>query len=169
MSQHQRSDTQWEDKHARMQLSIPREVTFFKCQTCSRCTPNTASNFRRDKLDLKIKCEWCDKMYESATWTCACDIRWHTCAKHKAYQRPLQWISPERKVCHTRDCHVKSDKVPKHIAPVPHALMKEDIARYSGKRRLHSQGDDIVLGNAQHAQKKPKVLGQSICFNLARP
>ena len=63
------------------------------------------------------------------------------------------------KVCHTRDGDVKSDKVPKHIAPVPHALMKEDIARYSGKRRLHSQGDGIVLGNAQHAQKKPKVLG----------
>ena len=49
------------------------------------------------------------------------------------------------------------DKVPKHIIPVPHALMKEDIARCSGQRRLHSQRDDIVLGNAQHAQKKPKL------------
>ena len=62
---------------------------------------------------------------------------------------------------------LKTDRVPQHIAPVPHALMKEDIARYSGKRRLHSQGDDIVLGNAQHAQKKPKVLGPILSNRFA--
>jgi hypothetical protein len=157
VSQHQRSETPWEVKHARVQLSIPREATFFKCPTCNRCTPNTALNFRRDHLDMKIKCEWCNRMSESATWTCACDIRWYTCAEHRAYQRPLQWVAPKRKVCHTRDCDAEPDKVPKHIIPVPHALMKEDIARYSGQRRLHSQRDDIVLGNAQHAQKKPKL------------
>ena len=73
----------------------------------------------------------------------------------------------KRKVCHTSDCDVKSDKVPKHTAPVPHALMKEDIDRYSGERRLHSQRDDIVLGNAQHAQKKPKLLGPILSNRFA--
>ena len=45
--------------------------------------------------------------------------------------------------------------------------MEEDIARYEGKRRLNSQRDEIVLGNAKHADKKPKLLGPTLSKRFA--
>ena len=168
VSEPPKSDTPWEYKHAGLQLRTPREVTFFKCPTCARCTRNTASNFRRDELDCKIKCEWCRKASESARWTCTCDSKWYMCAEHRAFQRPLQWISLKRKKCHNPEPVLLTGKVLKHSTPVPHVLMKQDIARYEGKRRLRSSHeDDIVLGNAQPVEKRPRLLGPILSKRFA--
>ena len=58
-------------------------------------------------------------------------------------------------------------KVPKYTAPVPHVLMDQDIARYQGKRRLNSQEDHIVLGNDQHSEKRPRLLGPILSKRFA--
>ena len=58
-------------------------------------------------------------------------------------------------------------KVPNFTDPVPHDLMDEDIARYEGKKRLHSQREDIVLGNAQRAEKRPRLLGPILTKRFA--
>ena len=99
-------------------------------------------------------------MPESAMWTCMCDRKWYTCAVHKAYQRPIYLPTSKRKRCHTHGPDIMTGKVPKMQDPIPHELMKEDIARSEGRRRrLQSQRDDIVLGNAQRANKSPRLLG----------
>ena len=45
--------------------------------------------------------------------------------------------------------------------------MDEDIARYQAKRRLNSQKDDIVLGNEQHVEKRPRLLGPILSKRFA--
>jgi hypothetical protein len=158
----------WETKFANQHLVIPREVTFFKCPTCSRCTQNTACNFRRNMLDLKIKCGWCKKTHESATWTCACDLRWFTCTEHRAYQKPLQSNAAKRKLSQYHAARSKQGKTLIHTAPVPHVLLQQDIARYEGKRRLDSSAkDEIVLGNAQPLVKRPRLLGPILSKRFA--
>ena len=153
------SKTVWETKLANQQLEIPQETAFFKCPTCEMSAPSTAGPFKRDKLDSKIKCDFCHKTLEAATWTCVCSKPWYTCTVHRAYETRDNLKSNKRKVCPTSGSRCKQGKSIKFESPEPHILLQEDIARSETKRRLNSLRDDIVLGNESHAEKRPRVLG----------
>jgi hypothetical protein len=137
-------------------IPIHTAPTYFKCPSCTHVESSDCSNFQTTDLDIKQKCNACEKASPVAKWKCVCDKHWHTCATHRAWCMPnarhIRKSKRKKPSANSSNSDHKA-KRGRTLEPMTYEqLLSEDLQRAKRKRDASDElGDQptIILGMAR--------------------